>query len=136
MMIDEGSIHIQPLRYSQKDVEKFAEVTGDNNPIHIDSAYAANTIFKKPIIHGFLGGSVFSKVFGTIFPGEGTIYLKQSMEFKRPMYVDTDYEAHFTVISVDKRRNRALIETKVVDKLSGTTTIIGEAHVMNADKIK
>jgi acyl dehydratase len=134
-MITEGYLHVQPLRFSQQEVQKFAEVTGDNNPIHLDEAYAATTFFKKPIMHGFLGGSVFSKVFGTIFPGEGTIYLKQSMEFKKPMFVDTDYEAHFTVTSVDKAKNRAVVETRVIDKASGAVTITGEALVMNPGKI-
>lgn len=135
-MINEGYVHIEQVRYSQQDVERFAEVTGDNNPIHLDADYAASTVFKRPIVHGFLGGSIFSKVFGTIFPGEGTIYLKQSMEFKKPMYVDTDYEAHFTVIAVDKQKNRAVIETKVIDKSTGATTITGEAHLMNKLKIQ
>jgi len=56
--------------YSQEQVNKFAEVTGDNNPLHLDEEYAATTMFKRPIMHGFLGGSVFSKIFGTLFPGE------------------------------------------------------------------
>ena len=61
--------------FTQKDVEAFAKVTGDNNPVHLDESYAAKTMFKRPIMHGMLGATVFSKVFGTMFPGEGTIYL-------------------------------------------------------------
>ena len=66
--------------FSQNDIIMFAELTGDKNPIHLDEEVAKNTIFGKRILHGFLGASIFSKVFGTIFPGEGTIYIKQNFK--------------------------------------------------------
>ena len=134
-MIKEGDIFRKDLRYSQADVQKFAEVTGDTNPVHLDEAYAAGTMFKKPIMHGFLGGSFFSRVFGTMFPGEGTLYLKQVMEFRKPMFVDTDYEAVFTVLTVDAEKHRATVQTQIIDKASGAVTINGEATVMNTEKI-
>lgn len=114
---------------------KFAEVTGDKNPVHLDEAYAAGTMFKRPIMHGFLGGSIFSKVFGTLFPGEGTIYLKQSMSFMRPMYVNTAYEVRMTVKEVNKEKHRANVETNIVDKATGDVVISGEATVMNVNRI-
>jgi len=130
-MIEAGQVYKHPFSFSQNDVEKFAEVTGDKNPIHLDNAYAAQTVFKKPIMHGFLGGSIFSKVFGTLFPGEGTIYLKQSMAFVKPMFVDTEYEAVFTVREVIKEKNRAIIDTVINETSTGDATIKGEATVMN-----
>ena len=78
--------------FTQEDVEAFAKVTGDNNPVHLDESYAAKTMFKRPIMHGMLGAAVFSKVFGTMFPGEGTIYLSQSLSFLKPMYVSENYK--------------------------------------------
>ena len=131
-MIEAGQIYKHAFSFSQNDVEKFAEVTGDKNPIHLDNNYAAQTVFKRPIMHGFLGGSIFSKVFGTLFPGEGTIYLKQSMAFVKPMYVDTQYEAVFTVREVIKEKNRAIIDTIINELSSGDATIKGEATVMNS----
>jgi len=83
-----------------------------------------------------LSASLFSKVFGTLFPGEGTIYLKQSLSFMKPMYVDTDYEAVFTVKEVMYDKNRAIIETLIKDKANGLVCTSGEAVVMNVDKIK
>lgn len=135
-MIQQGQEYKHEFQFSQEDVANFANVTGDKNPIHLDEGYAANTMFKKPIMHGFLGGSIFSKVFGTLFPGEGTIYLKQSMAFTKPMFVDMPYEAVFTVREVTPEKNRAVIETIIREAESGDVTIKGEAVVMNSEKIK
>ncbi|MCU0432773.1 MAG: MaoC family dehydratase [Bacteroidia bacterium] len=135
MTIDNGTVYTHEFRFTQKDVEKFAAVTGDSNPVHLDEAYAATTMFKRPIMHGFLGGSVFSKVFGTLFPGEGTIYLKQSMAFMRPMFVDTDYEVRMTVKEVNREKHRAIVETVIADKNTGDVVINGEATVMNVNRI-
>jgi acyl dehydratase len=129
-------VFVYEFQFSQKDVEEFARVTGDNNPVHLNPEYAAKTMFKRPIMHGMLGASLFSKVFGTLFPGEGTIYLKQSLNFLKPMYVDTPYVAEFTVKEVIPDKNRAIIETLIKDKASGSVCTSGEALIMNVDKIK
>lgn len=134
-MIEENQIFRFPFSFSQAEVIQFAQVTGDNNPLHLDAAYAAGTVFKQPIIHGFLGGSVFSRVFGTLFPGEGSVYLKQSMEFVRPMLVDTAYEAVFTVKEINREKHQAVVTTEIVDKNRGKLSVRGEATVMNAAKI-
>jgi acyl dehydratase len=135
-MIENGQTFTHDFKFTQADVTAFAEVTGDKNPVHTDAAYAAKTFFKKPIMHGMLGASLFSKVFGTLFPGEGTIYLKQSLSFLKPMYVDIDYVAEFVVKEVLKDKNRAIIETLIKDKTTGLVCTSGEAVVMNVDKIK
>jgi acyl dehydratase len=77
-MIQKGETYSHEFKFTQNEVNQFAEVTGDKNPVHTDAEYAAKTMFKRPIMHGMLSASLFSKVFGTLFPGEGTIYLKQS----------------------------------------------------------
>jgi acyl dehydratase len=135
-MIQSAQVYTHDFRFTQEQVNQFAEVTGDKNPVHTNAEYAAKTMFKKPIMHGMLSASLFSKVFGTLFPGEGTIYLKQSLSFLKPMYVDTDYEAVFTVKDLIKDKNRAVIETVIKDKNTGLVCTSGEAVVMNVDKIK
>ena len=135
-MIEVGQIYSHDFNFSQDEVNRFAEVTGDKNPVHLNAEYAATTMFKKPIMHGMLSASLFSKVFGTLFPGEGTIYLKQSLSFMKPMYVDTAYEAVFTVKEVVKEKSRAIVETVIKDKATGTICTSGEATVMNVNKIK
>ena len=119
--------------FSQQDVADFARVTGDNNPVHLDEEFASKTIFKTRIMHGMLGACVFSKVFGTLFPGEGTIYLSQSVNFLKPMYVDVIYEAHFEVMEI-LEKNRARISTTILTH-EGKKVVVGEAIVMNIEKI-
>jgi acyl dehydratase len=135
-MIKPNETYTHSFKFSQEEVNRFAEVTGDKNPVHTDAAYAEKTMFKRPIMHGMLSASLFSKVFGTLFPGEGTIYLKQSLSFLKPMYVNTDYEAVFTVKEVVADKNRAVVETLIKDKNTGLVCTSGEATVMNVDKIK
>jgi acyl dehydratase len=132
--MEQGHTYIHEFSFSQQDVNQFAVFTGDSNPLHTDAAYAAKTPFKRPIMHGFLGGSIFSKVLGTLFPGEGSIYLKQTMEFVSPMFADVLYQAVFTVKEI-LPNSIALIETQVVDKATRTIAITGEALVRNK-KIK
>ena len=121
--------------FTQTDVIKYSEVTGDNNPIHLSKEFAAKTIFKKPILHGLLSSSVFSKVLGTLFPGEGTIYLKQSLVFLKPMFVDTTYEAVLKVKKLYIEKHRADIETNIKEVASDNICITGEAYIMNTEVI-
>jgi acyl dehydratase len=134
-LLEVGNSYRLPFSYTQEQVNRFAEVTGDKNPLHSDEAYAATTPFKRPIMHGFLGGSVFSRIFGTLFPGEGTIYLSQNLRFMRPMFVDTPYEAILTISEIDREKHRATVQTQVVDVHSGKATIEGEAIVMHLTKL-
>jgi acyl dehydratase len=118
------------FEFSQENVARFAEVTGDNNPIHLNEAYAASTPFQKPIMHGFLSGSVFSKVFGTIYPGEGTIYLEQQMIFKRPMYAGQRYHAKFTVVDADPDKGAITVDCVIVDD-NEKACLQGMARLLN-----
>ena len=130
-----NQVYTHEFSFTQDEVNRFAEVTGDKNPVHTDAAYAAKTLFRKPVMHGMLGAALFSKVFGTLFPGEGTIYLKQSLNFLKPMYPDTEYEAVFTVREVVKDKNRAIVET-VIKNADGLVCTSGEATVLNVNVIK
>jgi len=127
--------HKHTFRFSQADVEAFASVTGDNNPLHLDADFAAQTPFKRPIIHGMLGASIFTKVLGTEFPGYGSIYMSQTTEFLRPMFVDTDYEATFTVQTLNPEKHVAEILGEIRDKQTGKVTTRGIATLMHREKI-
>lgn len=129
-----GSRFIHIFQFSQADVEAFAKVTGDTNPLHLDAEYAATTVFKRPIIHGMLGSSVFTKVLGTEFPGYGSVYLGQTMDFLRPMFVDIEYEAVFTIQSINPDKHTATISTEILDKQTRKATTRGMATLMNREK--
>jgi acyl dehydratase len=129
-----GNSFTHVFRFSQADVEAFAQVTGDNNPLHLDAGYAETTPFKRPIIHGMLGASVFTKVLGTQFPGFGSVYLKQTLDFMRPMFVDTDYEGVFTILSVNADKHTAEISTEILDRQTRKVTTRGVATLMNKEK--
>lgn len=133
--MEQGQIYTETFSFTQDEVKQFAQISGDHNPLHLDNEYAAKTVFGKPIIHGVLGASIFSKILGMKFPGEGTVYLKQEMSFKRPMYVGVEYQAVLTVKEINKERHQAVIETKIIEKESGKTNLIGEAGIMNKEKI-
>lgn len=123
-----GDKYQHQFSFSQQDVNLFAQVTGDNNPIHLDEEKAAQSIFKRKIIHGFLGGSVFSKVFGTMWPGYGTIYMEQDLQFKRPMVVDHNYTAAFEALEI-LPKNKAIIRTQVLDE-DQKLVIDGKAEII------
>lgn len=128
-----GETFVENIRFTQERVNQFAECTGDNNPIHLDKEYAEKTPFKKPIVHGFFAGSVFSKVFGTQWPGEGTIYMFQEMAFLAPIFVEEDYIAKFEVIEVNEEKHRGLIKTTLETK-DGKITIRGQAKLMHIER--
>lgn len=118
---------LQPSQlFTQKDVDSFANISGDRNPLHLDEEYASKSIFGRRIVHGFLAGSVFSKVFGTIWPGEGTIYLSQDMSFRAPVYTDTEYVAKFMVEEIDLVKHRGLVSCNL-ETIDGKPVIIGKA---------
>ena len=70
---------------SEADITVFAAVSGDNNPVHLDEAFAQTTLFKGRIAHGMLSAAYISAVIGTQLPGPGAIYLSQAMKFRRPV---------------------------------------------------
>ena len=119
------------FQFSQEDVIDFARITGDVNPIHLDNKYAKKTIFKQKIIHGFLTGSIFSKIIGTIMPGEGTIYLEQSLQFIKAMYIDVQYNAIVKVIKIMPHNNQAILSTEIFDVDTNKVVLKGTARVLN-----
>jgi acyl dehydratase len=125
-----GEVFTHSFSFSQQDVEAFAKVTGDTNPVHLNEEYAALTPFKKPILHGFLSGSVFSKVFGTIFPGPGSIYVGQTLNFKRPMFSGMEYFATFTITDVDQEKSTLTIHCAITDG-NKKACLEGEARLVN-----
>ena len=104
---------------SDSDIKTFAGISGDRNPVHLDEEYAGNSRYKKRIAHGLMTASFFSALFGTKIPGEGCIYVSQSLRFKRPVYIGDTVIAIVEVISIDLKKKRVFFKTicKVSDKI-------------------
>ena len=117
--------------YTQEQVNMYAEVSGDTNPLHTNEDAGKNSIFGRCIIHGFLGASVFTKIFGALWYADGHIYMKQSMMWMKPMFVNTNYKAVMTVKEIVADKNRMLNDCAVYDAETGDQTIAGEALLMN-----
>ena len=110
------------------DIRAFAEVSGDNNPVHLDEAYAAATPFKTRIAHGMLSAGYISAVLGTRLPGPGAIYISQTMNFKRPVRIGDEVITRATVSAIDADRARVTLST--VCEVAGKAVVEGEAVVM------
>lgn len=110
------------------DVEAFAAVSGDVNPVHMDEAYAQTTTFGGRIAHGMLSAAYISAVLGNQLPGPGAIYLSQSLRFRRPVRIGDPVVARVTVKSLDAAKAHATFQTACL--VNGKTVIDGEALVM------
>ncbi len=110
------------------DIEAFAEVSGDNNPVHLDEAYAQTTTFGERIAHGMLSAAYISAILGTKLPGPGAIYLSQSLRFRRPVRIGDLVVARATVTALDDAKGRVTLET--VCEVGGKTVMDGEAVVI------
>ena len=131
--LKQGDKYTEKVRFTQENVNTFAQITGDNNPIHLDAEYAAKTPFEKPIVHGFFAGAVFSKVFGTQWPGEGTIYLFQDMSFTAPVFVEKDYVARFEILEIDSAKHRGVVQCALEDS-DGKPVILGQAKLLHTER--
>jgi acyl dehydratase len=115
---------------SQDDIERFADVTGDHNPLHSDAEYAARTRFGQTIAHGMLGAGVISAALGTkLAPDSVVIYLGQNLQFRGPVSAGDTITANVTVKEVDAERSRVTVDTTVTNQ-DGNEVIRGEANVM------
>jgi len=125
-------------KFSKEEVLLFSNLCGDKNPLHFDEEYCKNTQFKKPIIFGMLGASLFSNLLGNNL--DGSIYIKQSLNFLRPIYVDEEIEASVRIEDLIKPKDCLLLRTQIRKLSSGGVSelaVDGEAVVKyNKEKYK
>lgn len=112
-----------------EDIEMFAAVSGDVNPAHMDSEYAEHSMFHHIIAHGMWGGALISAVLGTKLPGPGTIYLGQSLRFRRPVSVGDTITTRVTVTEKTPDNHRMTLHCQCLNQ-HGEEVIIGEAEVI------
>jgi 3-hydroxybutyryl-CoA dehydratase len=110
------------------DIEAFAAVSGDHNPVHLDDTYAKTTMFKGRIAHGMLGASFISTAIASKLPGPGSIYLAQSLSFKAPIRPGDKVETVITVADVIADKKRVVLKTQC--RVGATVVIDGEATIL------
>jgi 3-hydroxybutyryl-CoA dehydratase len=110
------------------DIEMFAKVSTDHNPVHIDEEYAQNTMFKGRIAHGMLSAGLISAVIGEQLPGHGTIYMAQNLKFLAPVRPGDTVHAQVTVTDIQPEKSRVKLDC--VCTVDGKNVIIGDATVM------
>ena len=113
---------------SDRDIEMFAEVSTDHNPVHLDDAYAQDTIFEGRIAHGMLTAGLISAVIGEQLPGHGTVYLGQTLKFMAPVRPGDMVEAIVTVTDMDIGKRKVTMETHC--EIDGKKVLKGEAVVL------
>ncbi|BBB31455.1 MaoC family dehydratase [Neptunomonas japonica] len=96
---------------TEADVVLFAGISGDDNPVHINAEYAAQTMFKDRIVHGMFSAALISAVLGTRMPGPGAIYIDQQLSFKAPVYIGDTVTATATVMEINEQRRRVTLKT-------------------------
>lgn len=112
--IEVGQKYTFSKQISDQDVRKFAEVTGDFNPLHLDEEYAKTTMFKGRIAHGMISAGIISAGIGMHLPGEGTIYLGQTLSFHKPVRIDDTLTITIEVIELAKKKNFTVAKLKTV----------------------
>jgi len=120
---------------SQDDINKFAELTGDDNKLHLDKDYAAKTSFKKPVAHGMLGASFISTIIGTELPGDGSLWFSQSIDFLSPVRVGDLLTVRAEVLKKDDRNNAIEMSTNIFNQ-NKEQVIRGTAKVKVIEQIE
>jgi 3-oxoacyl-[acyl-carrier protein] reductase len=105
---------------TQSDIDKFVDLTGDDNKLHVDKDYTSMTSFKKPVAHGMLGASFISTIIGTKLPGDGALYYAQNLEFLQPVRIGDELR----------------ITAEVIKKIDRTKTIELQTDIYNHHKQK
>ena len=133
-----GTIYIEDIkigmvRYlckvvTDRDIEMFAEVSTDHNPVHLDDSYANDTVFGGRIAHGMLTAGLISAVIGEQLPGHGTVYLGQTLKFLWPVRPGDQVTAKVEVVEIDLRRRRVKLDTCCL--VDGKKVLAGEATVL------
>ncbi|MCT8159625.1 MaoC family dehydratase [Pseudoruegeria sp. SHC-113] len=123
-----GMVRSLRKQVTDRDIELFAEVSTDRNPVHLDEAYAQDTIFEGRIAHGMLTAGLISAVIGEQLPGHGTVYMGQSLKFLAPVRPGDVVLAEVEVLEIDHAKRRVRLDTRCL--IDGKPVLKGEATVL------
>lgn len=123
-----GMVGVFAKTVTEADVVAFAGISGDFNPVHVNEAFARETMFKGRIAHGMLSAAFISTVFGTRLPGPGCIYISQALRFKAPVRIGDTVTARVEVTELNPEKKRASFKTTC--SVGDTVVLDGEATLM------
>ena len=126
--LEVGMVGTLQKEVTDLDIELFAQVSTDHNPVHLDEDYAQDTIFGGRIAHGMLTAGLISAVIGEQLPGHGTVYLGQSLKFLAPVRPGDMVTAEVEVLSIDYAKRRVQLDTRCL--VDGKPVLKGEATVL------
>jgi len=124
-----GDTAFRSLAITDETIRAFAEVTGDNNPVHLDDDYAAGTRFGRRIAHGMIAAGLISATLANDLPGPGTVYLNQTLKFKLPVFPGDTVTATVEVLSVRPDKPIVTLST-VCTNQDDKVVLEGEAVVL------
>jgi len=127
--INVGDTAVLERTLTEQDITLFAVMSGDINPAHVDPEYAMSSRFREVIGHGMWSGALISTVLGTDFPGPGTIYLGQSLRFRRPVKVGDTITIKVTAKEKDATKGKVVLDTECVNQ-DGEIVVSGSAEVI------
>jgi 3-oxoacyl-[acyl-carrier protein] reductase len=133
--IEVGETQTLTKKITETDVRKFVEITGDDNPLHLDRAYAETTSFKDIVVHGMLGASFISTVIGTKLPGSGALWLSQNMEFLLPVRLGDVLTISATVLKKHERDRLLDLDTRIINQHQQLIlTGLGKVKMLSSSK--
>jgi len=127
--IQEGDTAQFTVTIDEATVQKFADLSGDANPLHMDAEFARGTPLKERVAHGMLGGALFSQLVGMHLPGRHSLYMSQSLFFRKPIYLGTTVIVSGTVLQKIESVMTAKIAMTIRDSKTNDILTDGEAMV-------
>ncbi len=115
--------------FTEEDVKLFAQISGDNNPLHTNLQYAEKSRFGAPVVHGILTAGLISGIIGTSLPGPGSIYLEQQLSFLQPVFVGEQVTATVRITHIIKEKRMIELETFVTGQ-NGKCAVSGTAKIL------
>lgn len=119
-------------RIPEDDVRAFADLSGDQNPLHMDDAYARATPFGGRVVHGMLLGGLVSRLIGMQLPGKRALLLKESLEFKKPVRIEDTVKVEGEIVRASLATH--IIEVEIHIYVEGAIVATGNAHVQVRDE--
>ena len=134
MNLDIGYVKSSKKIITSKEVIRFAKISGDINPIHIDSEYANKTIFKQRIVHGMHSVSLISGLLSSVFEGFDCVYVSQSIKFIKPIYINE--EITIKAVLNEIKRSKSLYVFNTICEVRGDIALEGQAEILCLSRIK